>query len=308
MLDVLNTKINETLQVHPFEDKIFMPNEIFHDLTKVIHKSSHIAFAYTYYFLSLWLYRYAKYSSINLDTKLIKRVLGMYENNKTMNYIIKKEGVLDQLQYTYTSTDFPISWYLEEGYLTFDMFSELDIDNRKIILQQRGKNYKIKVPIKGIHRTEESMNDNYEDGVFYEIDNTHQVDWELFIRCMSDDKFGCITFYIYNFLKYKCDMYQEGYTSSIMKLSHDSGLNAKTLCRYLDTLKKYNWISCDAQDYIIGIDKDERKANTYYVNIIDEFTYSPISYAKGKVINLEDYEKSENERNMYRENVDEMWK
>lgn len=291
-------KINSMLKVGEYEKGVFMPNEIFADL-KCIEGSSHIAFAYCYYYLSLWLYRYAKYGSINIDVKLIKKTLGLYENNKTINYLIKKSGVLDEIGYTMSTTDYPVAYELSDQLLEFHLLSELSDEDRNMMMTQRGKNYKIKLPIKGLHRIVDSYIDNCYDGVFYDVGNTHQVSWDIFARSMEDSQFGCTGFYIYSYLKWKCDMHTEGYDVSVHKLSSELGISIKTLSRYLNTLRQYNWIRCDVQDYVIGLDEDKRKSNRYYVNEMKQFSHVPIKFTKRNVIKLDEYEKMEQERNRY---------
>src|SRR5699024_11535773 len=84
------------------QSRHFMPNEIFKDLQSNIKTSTHIAFAYSYYYLTSWLYRNVKYAEdlpIEINTKTLKKLLGYNQNYKPINYIIKKNGVLEQINY-----------------------------------------------------------------------------------------------------------------------------------------------------------------------------------------------------------------
>lgn len=110
-------QLEELLQYHEKESKIFMPNEIFDDLKGAIPDSPHIAFAYSYTYLAAWLYRYSKHISPTegfIDNVKMKQILGYNENYKKLDYLIKKNGLLDQLGYTETVKDFPTSWTYDE--------------------------------------------------------------------------------------------------------------------------------------------------------------------------------------------------
>ena len=206
------SNIIELLQYNDKENKVFMPNEIFEDISIMGFKTiEHKSFVYSYYYLLLWLYRYTKYGNIKITVQDIKEVLGYNKKYDVLDYIIKKDGLLDQLGYTESTTDFPYHWNMENG-LEFNYFSEMDLEMRKTI--SRGRNYKIKVPVKGIHRDSESRSEGIEDGVFYDIANTHMVDFEVFAECM--EKVGCKGFYVYGYLKWKCDIYKK-YNISLIR-------------------------------------------------------------------------------------------
>ncbi|MGG4039284.1 hypothetical protein [Heyndrickxia ginsengihumi] len=178
-------EIKESLQFNKKETNIFMPNEIFNDLQNNIKKSVHIPFAYSYYYLITWLYRYAKYGSISIDNKNIKEILGYNKDYKPIDYIIKKNGILDLMEYTITTKDHPISWEVNDNYLNFSMLSDFDEETIKTIKKIKSRKYMIKFPYKSFFRTKESEEDNYEDGTFYDVSNTHLIPFEVFMFCMS---------------------------------------------------------------------------------------------------------------------------
>ena len=257
--------INKLLQVDKLEDKIFMPNEIFNDLKNNIKGGSHISFAYSYYYLSLWLYRYAKYGNIVVDVKMIKDILGISKTNKTVDYLVKKNGTLDQMGYTFTLTDYPFAWNWNDGNIEFDMISELDEDGRRMIMSGRGRNYKIKVPTKGTHRTIESEEDCHEDGTFYDVSDTHCIDWEVFAECMQCRELGSVSFYIYGYLKRKCDIHKK-YNSSYEKLADELGMGKSTLMKYMRQMSDTKLVDVKENScYRIGEDKFKRDANTYTI-------------------------------------------
>lgn len=88
---------------------MFLPNEIFDDLQGYITNGTHLAYVYIYYYLTHFLYRNCKYlnTEVFLDGNAIKQVLGYAESNRTMNYISKKGGLLDEIGYTESTKNIP---------------------------------------------------------------------------------------------------------------------------------------------------------------------------------------------------------
>jgi hypothetical protein len=251
--------IKQLLHYNDHQNKLYIHNEIFEDL-KLLHNkvSSHTAFAYTYYYLVCWLYRYTKYGELNIDVKLIKEILGYNATNKKLDYLIKKNGLLDEIGLTETSTDYPLLWTFEDGELEFMMLSDFDEDIRKLYQKQKGNNYKVKVPIKGLSR-------NGENGTFYDIGYTHEMTFDLFAQCMESE-LGCSGFYLYGYLKYRCDKFKE-YCISMERLGEEVGMSKNTVDKYLtmlcvNGLVEYKNNSCKIVD-----GEFVKKANTYTVKL-----------------------------------------
>jgi hypothetical protein len=260
------SKLYKELQFDNKKSPVYVPNEIFTDLKNSnLTGSSHIAFAYSYYYLMSWLYRYGKYGQLNLKVDDMKQLLGYSPSNRDINYIIKKNGILDQLGYTYSSTDYPISWNWNNGDIEFTLLSDLDEDMRKILIGIKGKNYKVKVPVKGLFRSQESEMENYLDGTFYDISHTHLIPFEDFIRCM-DRGIGVIGFYLYGYMRCKCQWHEGKYNSSVERIAENSGISVNTVDRYLSKLiisglVKYAEGDCKKID-----GEFKRDANTYKVS------------------------------------------
>lgn len=268
------------------ESKHFMPNEIFEDLQSDLFKSSaHRAFAYSYYYLISWLYRYAKYGENSITNETIKQMLGYSKNNKTINYIIKNNGVLDLLQYTETVKNYPISWTFDEyEEPTFTLVDELDEEMKELIAKGRSRKYSVKYPIKHFYR-EEDEEDDYGAGIFFDVRNTHMIDFKTFIFCMSNQEIGTGGFYLYGYLKMKNQLFEDGYDVTLRKLSEDTGIPYMSMNRYLDELRKHNLIvGIHNQEYFSqGLSDYERKANTYVTNNPSDFTFESIPYKKMEV-------------------------
>lgn len=250
--------IKQLLKYNDHQNKVYIHNEIFEEL-KLLHEkgSSHVAFAYGYYYLISWLYRYTKYGEINIDVKMIKEILGYNATNKKLDYLIKKGGLLDEIGLTETSTDYPLVWTFEDGELEFTMFSDFDEDIKKIYQKQKGNNSKIKVPVKGLNR-------NGENGTFYDIYYTHEMTFDLFVKCMESE-LGCSGFYLYGYLKYRCDKFKE-YNSSVERIGQDIGMSKNTVDKYLTMLCMSGLVKYKGNDCRLVEGKFNRKANTYLVN------------------------------------------
>jgi hypothetical protein len=263
------TKLYSILKFEENESHLYMPNEIFSDL-KVIHNkgSSHIAFCYSYYYLISWLYRYCKYGQLDIDVKMIKDILGYNSTYKKLDYLIKKNGIIDEIGYTSSSTDFPYSWDFNDGDIEFNMFSELDTEVRKVILKRKGKNSKIKLPTKGLWRSDESEEDGHYDGTFYNVSRTHLVKFEVFVKCMGNKDLGCIGFYLYGYLKLKCQWYQGDYKKSIDKIAEETGLSTNTTEKYLSLLEIHKLIEHEENlKWFYHEGKIIREAHTYKLEL-----------------------------------------
>ena len=291
-------ELEQLLQFNEHESKIFMPNEIFSDLQKNIDNASHIAFAYSYIYFITWLYRYAKYGTANelIDQKFIKRILGYNENYKKLDYLIKQNGILEQMDYIRTEKDFPIAYsYDEIDGLQFQYVDDFKEYTEYIKALNVPKNFKIKFPVKAFYRDKESEEDYYEDGTFFYVDKTHLVPFEAFIFCMTNEDLGCTGFYLYAFLRCMNQIYG-GYRVSLETLEEKTAIKGRTLDKYLDSLKKYNMIHCKVEDFVVGLGKGEKMPNTYFTNEPTNFTNITKQYQKRKVMSVYTYYKQLEEK------------
>ncbi|MGE6259212.1 hypothetical protein ACQKCU_15120 [Heyndrickxia sporothermodurans] len=284
-------EIEKYLCFNEKENNIYMPNEIFKDLQDNIKKTVHIPFAYSYYYLICWLYRYTKYGIFNIDNRKIKEMLGYNKDSKGIDYIIKKNGVLDLMQYTITTKDFPVSWTFEDNYLDFDLLSDLDEYAQKMVKELCSRKYTIKFPLKGFYRTKESEDDNYEDGTFFEVDNTHLVPFEVFMFCMGKKEIGCTGFYLWSYLKMQNQIYGGGYDVPYKRLALELGIPYMTMVDSLKVLRQYNMVNAihNQEYFCVILDDNKRKANTYITNDYKKFNDRPKDYKKMKVVEANQY-------------------
>jgi len=297
-------EMEQLLQFNDYESKVFMPNEVFSDLQKNIDNASHIAFAYSYIYFITWLYRYAKYGMVNelIDQKFIKKVLGYNENYKKLDYLIKQNGILEQMGYIRTEKDFPIAYsYDEIDGLQFQYIDDFKEFTAYIKVLNVPKNFKIKFPVKAFYRypNDEEMqkeyDEGYEDGTFFYVDRTHLVPFEAFIFCMTNEDLRCTGFYLYAFLRCMNQIY-DGYRVPLETLEEKTAIKGRTLDKYLDSLKKYNMIHCKVEDFVVGLGKGEKMPNTYFTNEPTNFTNIAKQYQKRKVMSVYTYYKQLEEK------------
>jgi hypothetical protein len=278
------------------EKNIFVPNEILNDLRsdESIKSGIHIAFCYSYYYLISYLYRYAKYGQQMIKQDEIKDILG-YNPGKEVDYLIKKNGVLDKMEYTYTSTDFPVmcqSEYDERKNkvidIKFTLHSEFKKDNPMSVDNISTRNYRIKIPAKGLHRDKESEEDGHLNGTFYEVENTHSIHPLIFIKAISNKGIGIVGFYLYGFFKKYSDMYPSGYNISYEDLMKSTRLKKTKLNDTLIELARYNFIDVDRADFILNAPKDKRESNCYRVNDIDKILDDPKKIRIREVVQYKD--------------------
>jgi hypothetical protein len=200
----VNAEMQKWLDYFDYSDKdmkVCLPNEIFQDLRNTICPTfgfSHKAFAYSFYYLSCYLYRNAKYGSIHPMRNLysLQLIEFMYGDRKPINYITKRNGLLDLIGYTASENDFPITVEMENGeWAGFTMYQEQVEEVKKALNIPR--NFICKKPLKAFKRNSDSK---FLDGTFYEFPNCHWIDFPIFAKCMSSGTKGFELFYVYSFL------------------------------------------------------------------------------------------------------------
>ncbi|MNB87034.1 hypothetical protein D3C81_906920 [compost metagenome] len=290
--------------------KIYMPNEIFseflecEELSKGKKVGDKLSVAYSYTYLCHWLYwtcRWYRDNKITQDD--LKQILGYSRENKTLLPIIKENGVIDRLGYTMKTTDYPVEFTSENGYLEFITIGDLK-KNGIIDKSHNDRNYCIKYPIKAFHRTEESQEDRVLDGTFYEYGNTHHVPFEVFMYCMTNDDLGTVGFYLYSFLTHKCNLYNGKAQYSRDRFERESGVKETSLNTYLKALEKHNMVDVEGKDFVFDLPDHLREANIYSVNHYNEFGDRWHKRKPRAVLSLETY--NEQNDDIKARNADEL--
>lgn len=295
--------------------KVFMPNEVFTDLNEGLHDeeghkikefktSTHIAFAYSYTYLAHYMYRYCKYyyfveysTVAEIDEKMIKQILGFPAKAEQYTYLTKKDGILEQLGYIRKVSDKPYKYELEEitrigGKVEyepcFEMESELEIPN------SNSKNRKINLPVKAFWREEESEEDSYYNGTYYEKYNTHQINFDVFMYCMADPELGVEGFYLYSLCLYLNNKFRKGFDCTNENFARLSGMSIKEIKKQLRNLEERNMINNDHKPFCIDKPEDKKtKSNTYWIKSINVFAKNEMEFKKipkQRKINAEQYE------------------
>lgn len=252
------------LDYRTHERNIHLPNEIFEDLHNAIPSAKHVAFAYSYYYLINYLYRHTKYTLHNKITQsVIKEILCHAPTYKYIDYIIKKDGVLDQIGYTQTTTNYPISHTLDRNntpeFLLLDEFKS-DNKDEMSILNMNDRNFKIKFPVKAFFRNSISMYNDYYDGTFYEPENTHHIPVHDFIRAMSIPSINTVGFYIYATIRRGIVLFDNWLAISKEKMTALTGISYSTIDEYIDELVRHGFLNVDKKNYF---NNPERHANVY---------------------------------------------
>ncbi|WP_121664499.1 hypothetical protein [Metabacillus litoralis] len=267
---------------------IFIPNEIFDDLLNVneIRNGMHIALAYCYYCLISYLYRYCIYGNIladYLNQPNLKKILGYSVINKEIDYIMKRNGVLDAIGYTRTVTEIPISVIYIDAFgnalnfgidsRPFDFEEVFEMEFRFLNEFEKPK-FKIKYPVKAFERVIIMDCEEVDsDGTFFDIFYTHPFDMRVFLHAMRHDDIGTVGFYLYQFINR-----HENHSIQITleNLEKRTGIIGRTLDRYLKKLEAYNYIEVIHQDFIVNAPVGERNPpNTYTANSYKDIYNEP---------------------------------
>jgi hypothetical protein len=246
----------------PAKPHIYLPNEIFSDLQENIDNSRQVAFAYSYVYYITYLYRYCKYiddNGLKVTQDRIKEYLGYAPNNKKVNYIIKKDGILDSIGYTMTTTDYPISYYFDDDIILFNTITDFK-DDIKI---GNNRNFKVKIPLRAFHRSTRAVLEDDLTGTFYQVENTHRIYFEAFQRILENPHLGVVAFYIYGYLRHKTDLFSNGYQRSSIKLGSDLKMSDKTVRKYVDSLEMYGFLDVDRQIFDQFANPEDYEANIY---------------------------------------------
>lgn len=182
-----------------YERPVAMPNEIFSDMKSWLEAGElksphHQEFIYCFYWMIAYLWNYAKYGEHGFTLGDIKKLLGYNATEKRMNYIIKKNGLMDQKGYSSSVSDYPILWHMnQDKMMSFTMLSDYDKESRGMLNKFNSINVLVKAPLKSIGTEDE-------DGLFWNPSNSHMMRGEIMVACTVDGKMNCAAVYMYGLL------------------------------------------------------------------------------------------------------------
>src|SRR5690606_2429898 len=241
-----------------------IPNDIFRTLSKNIKNKSgntnikQSSFAYAYIICVSFLYKYAQFVDINNKTYIqntdLKQILGYSKTTKSVDYIIKKDGVLEKIGLLKTVKDYPVSvMYGEDEYNNFKIreFITLSMMDKshptyKIIKNiVKNKNYEVKEPVF-------MFKYNGGAGSLYDYSNTHRVTIKEFIKFICDEKIDNIDLMLYFFSKSQCYNLNNKNTKSIplLQITSDIGIGKESFYYHLKIIKDKRMLPVNHKGWI----------------------------------------------------------
>ncbi|QPK89748.1 hypothetical protein IEN91_04725 [Bacillus velezensis] len=260
-----------------------LPNSLFKDLSEAIKSKNNktnvqqVAFAYTYLVTVAFLYKYTHFVDTQNETYIqnadIKELLGYSRTTKSIDKIIKKNGVLDELGLTSTTRDYPVSFETcsgekVNGISLREFVAISDIDNNdgnysiiKSIV--KNKNYEVKEPL--------FLTTGYKDreyGTIYNIERTHRIDIREYIALVFDEGMTNIDFLMYAYFKSKCKGYKDNMRSmAVYKIIMEIGVDRSTFYNHLRVLKEKKYIHVNHMEWkwrAKGGDYEDMESNQYF--------------------------------------------
>lgn len=271
-----------TLLSHYGDDaSVQIPNELFSVLADGIknrgEKSNvqQVAFGYSYTALISTLYKYPFFLDVENECYIqngdIKEFLGYSRTTKSINRIIKKNGILDEIGITTTTKDYPLFFLtstdeeindipVRDYYCLSDLSSTEEINHlsglAKNIIQNR--NYVVKKPTFLLEAYGER-----EYGCLYDYSNTHTVTAKELIFFFTHEHLNVIDFVVYCYLKSKCKgMPQNKKKIPLRRITSEIGTDEKTLYVYLKRLKDVGIVKVDHRGW--KATEGDSEANTYH--------------------------------------------
>lgn len=275
---MITQEIRELLNYNEKESEIYMPNELFDILMKNTNNSSHLSLTYAYMYFITWQYKYLKHivNDNVIDNKNIKEILGYNATTKGLDYITKKNGLLDSLGLTETIKNIPVSKSIDyDGVINFETIYSNDEELKHLNLNRK---YTLKFPVKAFNRYGEK---GISYGTYFNKTNTHLIPFEVFMFCMGNREINCTGFYLYAYINRMNDFYPNGWNVSYDDMANGVGLTRETLARYISRLRSYNMITCNYNyEYFTVLADDLISPNSYIANDFKEFSHTPIKYNK----------------------------
>jgi len=256
---------------------IQIPNGIFKKLSSNIKNrngSTNIqqtSFAYAYIVMNAFLYKYAHFVDVDNGTYIqnadIKGLLGYNKVTKTIDYIIKKGGVLDMIGLTETINNYPIRFFnhpterinnipLRE-YVTIKDIDNTDSHYDIIKGIVKNHNYAVKEP---------TFLFEYDDdnGTLYEFSNTHKITLNEFMKFIFNDSLDNIDFMMYCFFKSKCKGLKHDMNAiGLNYIVNELGIGKDAFYGHLEVLKKNRFLEVNHKGWVMG-SSSELESNEYY--------------------------------------------
>lgn len=257
-----------------------IPNRVFKDLVFALKGKGgkvniqQVSFAYGYLIIVTFLYKYAHFVDLDNGTYIqnsdIKQILGYGKTTKTVDKIIKKGGVLDQLGLTKTTKDYPIRFELHPTETINDIplrefttIHELDPDDyyyttiKKIV---KNPNYEVKEPLFLIQEYEGV------EGTLYSFEDTHKITIKELIHFIYSQDLDNVDFLLYAYFKSKCYGFKDNMRSiPLSVIISELGISRDAFYTHLEKLKDKGYMKVVHKGWRMPNQKYEyMDANDYY--------------------------------------------
>lgn len=253
-----------------------VPNSIFKTLSTSIRNKNgktniqQVAFAYCYLISIAFLYKYTHYVDIDNNTYVqnadIKELLGYNRTTKSIDTVIKKNGILDSIGLTETTKDYPVLFEMIGDELIngiplrkFTIIDDVD-DNLHIMIKSivKNRNYEIKEPLFLTYTFDEN-----EYGTLYNYENTHKITIDEFLHLLKDESTNNIDFLLYGFFKSKCRGLPNNMRSmSLNRIVKEVGIDKSTFYKHIGILKEKDYINVSHKGW--QTDLTNAELNEYY--------------------------------------------
>lgn len=254
-----------------------LPNDIFRRLQETIKNKNgstniqQVAFSYGYLAVTAFLYRYATHVNIERGTYVqnsdIKMLLGYSKTTKSIDKIIKKDGVLDAMGFTKTTTSYPIHFdytkdvLLNNTYLLNYTKSDDDIEEETRVLLRtivKNRNYEIKEPLFLF----EKYGDN-DYGTVYDIRKTHEISVLEVLNFIESDLLNNIDLLIYAYIKSRC----KGYVNhtkpmTLYKMIAEIGIDRSSFYEHIKVLKGCSLIDVTHKEWRAPVEGRQIQMNS----------------------------------------------
>lgn len=218
--------------------------ELFNELlaTGEIKNNRHKTFAFGYYCLVSYLWKYSKYGEQEINTQDLKRLMLIIPTEKRFDYLIKKGGVLDSMGLTETTKDFPISTSFNElNQIEVTTLSMVDKDMAKDWLQQYGKRYTCKKPLPQYDRGDKV-------GLMFSKDDVLSLSVFEITRILLCNELGFDGLFVYAYLKYRNKMLGgNGVTMYYSELEKQIGYKQRRIRELISNLVSVDLLQIEAE-------------------------------------------------------------
>lgn len=218
-------------------------NEIFRDLyvnSNKFKSSSHMSVAFSLVYLYTVMYRGCIYGRTTEDVTIkgVADMLGL--NSSNYSYLYKRNGLLDEIGYTKTTDNPPISFEYKDKELSFNYRK----DTEGLQYAKGGSRKYCKVPVKAFYKSVGDMLSDNLNGYFYIRENTFYVNYKDFHDMLSVHKkeLGFKGFHIYCYLL--MNIYQNKGIKSVSRatLSKIVGVTERSITSYTNALRDLGYL------------------------------------------------------------------